>query len=462
MANLLDLPVEVFQMIIHEVGLAPTETSATRLRRPALGQFLKLRGVCRSFAAEIERVVFSQQPREFYSQNHDVQRIIENCFPRYMMQVSRKPGNMNKGIVSRLQRMAHYIEDQFDCEDEEQHSNIMTKTYDGLSKILDMFHVIHALWCDRVNEYCYCSGLLDPGFSIQGLPYQDRLCAAIAAGNHRLLSSILPRLTVADKDLLINTRPILFALKVRDLTSLDIILRHLETQSSSNRNSLIQPSNMFSLSDGISEALKSKNVPATCILLDYYKKTLTYPSRDIYNKWLFKASEDCSDDQLPSLRAVLSFKHGSKNVITRDIIAAVCARGNSVAIQEVLQQLGDVDKGTALTAPIFIAVRSGRETAIEACLQAGANVNLSVPSNIKAINNTHITPLDTAINRNDVDAADVLIKGGATIPHISQWPTHAPMYHLLHGAASTLTHVPLPHLDQRKALSKTYLEALRY
>ena len=77
-------------------------------------------------------------------------------------------------------------------------------------------------------------------------------------------------------------------------------------------------------------------------------------------------------------------------MIGRDMISAVRANGSSVAIEEVLQHVRDVTKGTVSIAPIFIGVLSGRTTTMQACLQAGANVDLAVHSNIRAIDKTHI------------------------------------------------------------------------
>jgi hypothetical protein len=149
-------------------------------------------------------------------------------------------------------------------------------------------------------------------------------------------------------------------------------------------------------------------------------------------------------------------------LIEHDTLAAVYAKGSSAAIQEVLQHVEDINGGTLLTAPIFIAVRSGRPIAIQACLQAGANVNLSMRPNMRAIGRTHITPVETAVHRHDVSIVRTLIENGATIPHISKWPTHARTYRLLYEAASKLTDVVLPDLEHFKRCNKNDLKALKY
>jgi uncharacterized membrane protein YfbV (UPF0208 family) len=111
---------------------------------------------------------------------------------------------------------------------------------------------------------------------------------------------------------------------------------------------------------------------------------------------------------------------------------------------------------------MFIAVRSGRPIAIRACLQAGANVNLSMRPNMRATGRTHITPLETAVHRYDVSIARTLIESGATIPHISKWLTHERTYRLLHEATSKLTDVVLPDLEHFKRCNKNDLKAFKY
>lgn len=110
MSNLLDLPAELLQMVIHELVITSKDPSCLwrPSSHPGIGQLWKLRGVCRSFAAEIEREVFSQQPREFYS-HRNIQRLIKTHFSRFVLQVSRKPGSVNEKMFTRLQRMVQYI-----------------------------------------------------------------------------------------------------------------------------------------------------------------------------------------------------------------------------------------------------------------------------------------------------------------------------------------------------------------
>lgn len=137
----------------------------------------------------------------------------------------------------------------------------------------------------------------------------------------------------------------------------------------------------------------------------------------------------------------------------RETMLAICAGGSSEDVQEALKRVQDVDKETALNAPISIAVRSGRVAAVQGCIQAGASVDLAVRSNIPSPRNDNTTLLDVAMNWNDDRVADILIKASATISHISQWPTTRRVYDVLHKAASQRTSVKLPGLRNFKHMS---------
>jgi len=85
MTNLLDLPVEVFQMITHELVSSAIGNVTVPYQICRIKDVWKLRNVCRTFAAEIERNVFSQQPKEIYLGSCVLRRLVMTCLPQYMM-----------------------------------------------------------------------------------------------------------------------------------------------------------------------------------------------------------------------------------------------------------------------------------------------------------------------------------------------------------------------------------------
>jgi hypothetical protein len=458
MTDLLDLPAEIFQMITHEVVSSSWRDIDHGLYK--VDHVWSLRSVCRTFAVEIERDLLSQQPKELYRSSHSVQRLIWKCLSRYITQASRISGNVNEWFLARLQRMANYILEQLDIKDQKQRAGITEQLFAGLGKMVSQYELAHALWCDSG----YTCSRVDVHQKHTEIPVQDQLCAALAVGAHGVLADVLMELSGAEKDPLFDVAPIQLALAMNDAKSLDVILRHLESKPSSLQVALTNYPGMFPIQKSIRTALSSDRGTAAQLLLDYHKRNMPRPTRYIYNRWISSSLHADTTAYLHNLRAVLDFKTGGKTRIFRETLLTACAEGSSEDIQEVLKRIGDVDKGTVLNAPIFIAVRSGRVAAVQACLQAGASVELSVASNIGRLGKTDvmITPLKLAIYRHDTSIIDALIKGGATIPHISQWPTHRRVYHVLHKAASELTDVKLPDLRRFRLMSKADIKALQY
>jgi hypothetical protein len=458
MTNLLDLPVEIFQMITHEV--VSSASGAVYSSYYQVRYVWRLRSVCRTFAAEIERDLLSQQPKQFYHNSYLVQCLIWKCLPRYITQASRISGNVNEWFLARLQSMANYILEKLDIEDQKQRAGIREQLFAGLGKMVNQIALANALWCD---SSCTCSRV-DLQQQHTETPVQDQLCAALAVGAHGILADVLMELSGAEEDPLFDVAPIQLALAMNDVKSLDVILRHLETKPSSQQIALTDDYAMFSIQKSIRAALSSDRGTAAQLLLDYHKKNLPRPTRYKYNRWISSSLHADTTAYLRNLQAVLDFHTGRKTRILRETLLTACAEGSSEDIQEVLKRIGDVDKGSVLNAPIFIAVRSGRVAAVQACLQAGASVELSVASNIGRLGKTDvmITPLNLAIYRHDSSIVDALIKGGATIPHISKWPTHRRVYNVLHKAASELTDVELPDLRRFRLMSKADVKALQY
>ncbi|KAI4683891.1 uncharacterized protein J4E84_006731 [Alternaria hordeiaustralica] len=458
MTNLLDLPVEIFQMITHELVKSAINNVKGLSRRFEIDSVWRLRDVCRTFAAEIERNVFSQQPKEIYFNVYSVQRLALKRLPRYMMQVKRIPGNINEDFHGRLQRMTNYILQELDIEDEKQRTGIIERFYLSLGKIVDASKLSHALWCDCGPSCHYVT----QNQNSTELSVQDRLYTSLMVGAHDVLASVLTELSGMEKDALFDVEPFRIARDLGDTESIDVIVRYLETRSSSVQAALTSEDAMFPIHSTISIALATDSGTIAQTLLDYHKKNLRSPTRHAYNYWVSRAVHASTTKYLHNLTAVLDFHPEGRRRVLRETMLSICAGGSSEDVQEALKRVEDVDKGTALNAPIFIAVRSGRVAAVQGCIQAGVNVDLAVRSNIPTLHKDTITPLDVAMNRNDGYIAEVLIKAGATIPHISQWPGTGRVYKVLRKAVSERTNVKLPDLRNFQHMSLAERKDIQY
>lgn len=107
--------------------------------------------------------------------------------------------------------------------------------------------------------------------------------------------------------------------------------------------------------------------------------------------------------------------------------------GSETIINAALAQvnIADMNDGTAVTKPLFMAVRSNKVTAVRLMVEAGCDVNLSVPSNIPSIKKLNISPLDVALHHKCLPVAKYLLNQGAQVPHVSEWPTNRATFDLL-------------------------------
>ncbi|KAI4695944.1 uncharacterized protein J4E88_000114 [Alternaria novae-zelandiae] len=458
MTNLLDFPIEVFQMIVCELVSSAIDESAHSIYSFQIEDVWLLRNVCPTFAAEIERSVFFQQPKAIYLNSHFIQRLVLERLPQYVMQVKRIPGNVNEGFRARLQRMTSYILQELDIKDEKQRADAIEKFYVSLRRIVIESRLTHALWCDCGPS---CSYVTESQSNTE-LSVQDRLYTSLMVGAHDVLAGILQEVSGAQHDRLFSILPFGVARILGDTKSIDVILRHLETRPSLERTTLTSDSGIFPIRKTISTLLARDSGTIAQALLEFHKKKLPSPSGHVYASWIYSAVHERTTNHLHNLRAVLNIHPKGSTQVWGETMITICAGGSSEDVQEALKRVEDVDKGTALDAPIFIAVRSGRVAAVQGCIQAGASVDLAVCSDSPTLHKDTITPLDVAMDRNDGHVADVLIKAGAKIPHISQWPGTRRVYKVLRKAVSERTNVKLPALRDFQHMSLAERRDIQY
>jgi hypothetical protein len=160
----------------------------------------------------------------------------------------------------------------------------------------------------------------------------------------------------------------------------------------------------------------------------------------------------------------MDFKPGGKTMLVRQHFNVICDLGSAAMIHDALTRLGnDLDKGGILALPIFVAVRSARAVAVKAVLDAGADPNITAPSNIRSLNKDRLTPVDVAIHKHSIPVIDVLVKhGNVTLPHISEWPTHHRTYNHLRNIVNKNTGAKLPELRSFKRLGDGQRKAIKY
>tara|TARA_R110002003_G_scaffold103_2_gene8112 strand:+ start:2370 stop:3473 length:1104 start_codon:yes stop_codon:yes gene_type:complete len=292
---------------------------------------------------------------------------------------------------------------------------------------------------------------------------QDQAIVALATGSYELLLRIFPTIEKCQGRPWFNFSPFEAALIGADkmlLASIFQYLKSLPLQDPSapmDRRRHVQASQeefSFDTASAVNVAMRHNNVEGLQSLLDFYQDHLPRPDKGTFDCWFQVATgglgyyANGAGNREDHLRRLMDFKPGGKTMLVRQHFNVICDLGSAAMIHDALTRLGnDLDKGGILTLPIFVAVRSARAVAVKAVLDAGADPNITAPSNIRSLNKDRLTPVDVAIHKHSIPVIDVLVKrGNVTLPHISEWPTHHRTYNHLRNIVNKNTGAKLPEL----------------
>lgn len=477
--NLLDLPPELFQHIIHE--LVSTGSLFDDFDDGEENNVWSLRSVCRTFAAEIEHDVLNNQPKEFLNVSYH-EKLMKPCMDRYLFNRLMSPRDVSRKFLAKVKDMVDYVIEEL-CIGDQQREQHTEKILHGFSKILGFDNIAHSLWCDTQEDCRHHP----TGWHRETSHISYRLCAALAISAHGLFNRLLTEFALLEANSSFQPSLVEMALDISDKGSLHTVLQGLDTLQSADPGlamGLIKRQEaLYPVSNFIKRTVGEDDVDATRSLLNFYEKHFGRPCKRIYMDWILSAlahshpvaeypacfhTSDFNfklDKAKKTLNTVLSFKPGEKSMVTKWIIRLIYEYGGHSDTMEALGLIRNVNSGTVFNLPIFMAVRYQNPLAMRAVLEAGADANVKVKSNIPSVHKTKITPLDSAIHRNSSYVADELIKGGATMPHVSEWPTRKGMYNILRSHTckrSKSAAARIPSVEKFRAMSQDDRKALQY
>jgi hypothetical protein len=191
---------------------------------------------------------------------------------------------------------------------------------------------------------------------------------------------------------------------------------------------------IFSINAAVKEAILSRYREGLQDLLKFHQAHLPRPTKLQFEDWMNLAAYNNARFSNPQtedyVSPVLNLK--PNGYTARQLLILICHYPSASAIQAVLASFdNDIDDGSILTLPIFIAVRSKNPRAINAVLDAGANVDITALSNVPSLGTAHVTPLEIAIHKHGIAVINVLLNRGAPVPTLPKWPTHARTYNCL-------------------------------
>jgi hypothetical protein len=266
------------------------------------------------------------------------------------------------------------------------------------------------------KQYAIVEKLLPECAADVGFPNAPRLlCNTLALALHcrtfyRTYSVEDPRSVPKDQKLLETILKYLKSLNLQDKGN-EALCKELVTD----------PLAVFQFATAIEYVIGAKANKVLKQLLDFHANHLPRPDRSNFTMW-FRAACGRRNEAAASL--LIALAPGGKSMIVRNNLQTAFYSSEAI-IKATLGQLkvADTNKGTLVTLPLFMAVRSGRVTAVRVFLEAGSDPNVLVKSNITSLKKFHVSPLDVAFYHKNTAVAKYLLSHGVDVPHISEWPT---------------------------------------
>jgi ankyrin repeat protein len=178
------------------------------------------------------------------------------------------------------------------------------------------------------------------------------------------------------------------------------------------------------------------------LLLDFHTNHLPRP-RNRFISWFTTASLDHKEELAQLL---IDFSPGGESMLSNKHLDYAFRGNNEAIIKATLTRLNltNFDAGTIITMPLFMAIRSGKLTAVRLVLEAGADPNVMTLSNIESLKKLNISPLGFALYQKNTDIARYLLEHGATVPHVSEWLIRRPSFDFVRDWETEHTSATIP------------------
>ncbi|KAL5435184.1 hypothetical protein PMIN07_002691 [Paraphaeosphaeria minitans] len=182
---LLSIPAELFQQITHELV---TDIGVV--------EAWKLRGVCRTFAAEVFNEIFSRQPEEV------LQETLEKKFVRknigvYLTHVMKTSAGATGALMQKTKHLLNDITESLGIDQEQRRDEHARRLFQGLTSRLQAEEIADLIWPDKGHHPGNQSMVPWVSRAIRGLrgpiTSQEQLAAAVSVGNCNIVEELFQR-----------------------------------------------------------------------------------------------------------------------------------------------------------------------------------------------------------------------------------------------------------------------------
>lgn len=459
--ELLDLPPELFQNVTHHL-----------IELVGVRAAWELRVTCSTFSTAIQYEIMMKRPIAAFGSQDDM-NFLENWADRYLEARLQLPLDVDKSLLAKIQKLIDWTVHELGINDYEECASVRQKICTAIKTSSRKYDFGLDIGRSEGDAQCHWRD-----WARAELDNYDKILGAIAVGSYEILHELFYTIGPKLSRPWFSVAPLTIALKDGNTALLDTIFKYLKSipmddpEAPTDRRRCTEASHhkfSFWTNNTVVDVMRHGNDEGFQSLLDFYEEYLPRPDRSTFDYWFRIASGAYHLSVRPEKHAdyvqrLMDFAPGGKTMLARQHFSMICAGGDDDMIQEVLNRLGvDVDSGSILTLPIFVAVRSERAVAVNAVLTAGADPNITAPSNMRSLNKDRLAPIDVAIHRHLIPVIEALVQfGNVALPHISEWPTHSRTYNHLRNIVMEKTGAKLPVLSSFKRLSNAQRKAYKY
>ncbi|KAF2712961.1 hypothetical protein K504DRAFT_487502 [Pleomassaria siparia CBS 279.74] len=449
--ELLDLPPEVFQNIIHEFVADVGINKAWRCRQ-----------VCRTFSLEIHSDIVVRQPLSVVLPDHcptSVGKILEHNIVQYSFNRTKNPLDANtflpnaiKNVVNSLMQVEEYYTEYCTSECTLMVCRLVETIHPGCT--IDLLSYAAGCTVDLLNySASECEYKTYPSEDRQA---KDRLTIAAASGHHSLVRGYLQDLGVNARCRGLFGSPLENAVIFQQPRMVAVLLEHVQTIHTAGQDVTTW------VMGAVPESIRRKYFDLTKQVVGWYYSVIGKPVKDIYNAWL-NTAVDMGDIEVveyllsPSLRGrtVVNLGTFNRSCRRRQFETAIFLLGKGV--------VGPDTKHRG-SSPLLTAVSTGRDNFIRAVLKAGAHVDGTAQG-------THHrrpkNPLCQAVEQNKEHVVKLLLEEGAN-PEADRdgnkiFPLdiafkkkakNKAIYDMIRAALMKKTEVNIPTFEERKSQKK--------
>ncbi|KAH7070674.1 hypothetical protein BKA63DRAFT_579368 [Paraphoma chrysanthemicola] len=442
--DLLDLPPEVFEDVIHELVSTAGVDEAWRLR-----------GVCRVFSSAITFDILAKQPRQaFATKPFSVTKgviygkLMTKTFGTYLYYRTRNYRDVHPEIPERIHQMVAYLRGLKNVDLPDQEDLIFQELCNNIDKSAVRRHIIQAMWMGSAH--------LRTAKSRAGLTSLERLASAILIGSVSQVDALLASDNMLSAARIMSKQCVFghslqVALSLDHLAIVASLLKHIErcTMTKRLRNSVLvmlrQPERLEAFTSAIvnNEHRVVKNI--TAWYSKYTEGKLRMP-KPRYAAFLNEAIR--SHSSVETIKYLLSIPFAGQKIDTPRVMftqlsmACVYKRPDIVDMFIKEGHIAPNDNRTK-TRPLIVAVRSGNARIVQNLLNAGAS-----PDTPYGKGDRRQSALEIAAQKKMPDVVACLLVAGARTPDIEKWPAHGETYKLLRQAKMDREKVVIPEFKE--------------